>query len=292
VPGTPPTSTAAASERIRSGLEDSIAGALAEARARVAELDPSATILVDEIGRLVAAGGKRLRPLFCVLGYRASGGDPTGAIVRAASALELLHTMALIHDDVMDESDERRGVASTHRHLSDEARRAGGLDPERTGRSLAILTGDLAAVLADRLFLGSGFPASRLVEALGIYAEMRIEMAAGQALDVLGPAASSDPGRVARMRGGSYTVAGPLAIGAALGAARPEVRRGLAAYGEPLGEAFQLVDDLRDADRGRVDRSRVRALVVEATTALDPVGLPADVDAALRNLAEEVGDGW
>jgi geranylgeranyl diphosphate synthase type I len=290
VPAAPPTSTAEPSGQIRSGLEDSIVAALDEARDRIVELDPSAAILVDEIGRLIAAGGKRLRPVFCVLGFRGARGDAAGGAKQtAASALELLHTMALIHDDLMDQSDERRGVASSHRHLAAEARRSGAPDPERTGRSLAILAGDLAAVLADRLFLASGFPAPRLIEALGIYAAMRIEMAAGQAIDVLGPAEATDPGLAARMRGGSYTIAAPLAIGAALGAALPEIRRRLAAYGEPLGEAFQLMDDLRDADRGRIDRPRIRALVAEAETALDPEVLPPGVANELRILAEEVG---
>lgn len=279
-------------ERIRSHVDRALDLALADARETLVELDPSSAILVDEIARLVGAGGKRLRPTFCVLGFRAAGGDPDAvAIVRTAGALELLHAMALIHDDVIDESAERRGVASSHRWLADRARHVGSAEPERTGRSLAILAGDLAAVLADRLFLGSGFPPPRVVAALRIYASMRVEMAAGQVLDVMGSAGARAPGRVARMRGGSYTVGAPLAIGATLGDASPAVLDRLAAYGGPLGEAFQLMDDLRDGDQGSIDRGRVRALVDEAIAALDPRTLPSAVVVALGDLAERVGRG-
>ncbi len=279
-------------ERIRTQVDGALDAAIRDARVTMVELDPASAILVDEIGRLVGAGGKRLRPAFCVLGFRAAGGDPKGdAILRAAAALELLHAMALIHDDLIDESPQRRGVASSYRWLGDQAGRSGAAEPARTGRSLAILAGDLAAVLADRLLLDSGFPADRLVPVLRIYASMRVEMAAGQVLDVTASAGASAPGRVARMRGGSYTVAEPLAIGATLGDATPVVIERLAAYGEPLGEAFQLMDDLRDNDRGLVDRSRIRALVHEAIEALDPEVLPIDVVEDLADLAGRVGAG-
>jgi geranylgeranyl diphosphate synthase type I len=272
-------------------VDEALTEALGEARTVLAALDPSAPVLVDELLRLLAAGGKRLRPAYCVLGFRAAGGEGDAPeILRAAGALELLHVMALIHDDLIDGAPERRGVPSSAVWLADRARDAGVDDPERTGRSLALLAGDLAAVLADRSFLDAGFTSDRLAAALGIYADMRIEMAAGQVVELLGDPAAA-PGRAARLRGGSYTVAAPLAIGATLGGASPAVLAALAAYGGPLGEAFQLLDDLRDRDQPAVEASRIAGLVREAVRALDAEVVPPEVGGALTDLAERVGRG-
>ena len=146
--------------------------------------------------------------MFCFWGYRAAGGVDDEPIERAAAALELLHTMALIHDDLMDRSPERRGAPASAFQLADRARVRGSSDPERAGASLALLAGDLANVLADRLLLTSGFEPRALVGALDRYHRMRTEMALGQALDLAG--GDADPALVARLKGGSYTVEGPL----------------------------------------------------------------------------------
>src|SRR3990170_2253391 len=100
-------------EAVRSRVDAVLATELRARRAELEALDPSAGILVEELERLVGAGGKRLRPAFCYLGYRAAGGRDGEPVVRAAAALELLHTFALVHDDVMDEAVERRGVETT-----------------------------------------------------------------------------------------------------------------------------------------------------------------------------------
>ena len=98
---------------------------------------PEAAPLVDEIGRVVGLGGKRLRPAFCYWGFRAASGEHSAGIVRVGSALELLHTFALVHDDIMDEAETRRGEPSTYvAHDAD----------------FALLAGDLALVLADAAF--------------------------------------------------------------------------------------------------------------------------------------------
>ena len=128
---------------------------------------PDALLPIDEVIRLIMAGGKRLRPTFCFWGYRAAGGADGEPIERAAAALELLHTMALIHDDLMDRSPERRGAPASAFQLADRARARGSSDPERAGTSLALLAGDLAHVLADRLLLTSGFEPRRLVGGAG-----------------------------------------------------------------------------------------------------------------------------
>jgi geranylgeranyl diphosphate synthase type I len=269
---------------------------LAECSGDLARRDVRAGVLVEEISRLVRAGGKRLRPAFCFWGFRAASAsgsaevDAGEPIVRAASALELLHTMALIHDDLMDEAVERRGVPSSASHLAEVAAERGlPVDRRRFGRSAALLAGDLAAVLADRLLLTSGFDAAAIARALVPYHEMRLDMAAGQLLDVSGstgvaPVSGAAEGldrwtSAARLKGGSYTVEGPLLVGAALAGDRDDVRRSLRAFGAPLGEAFQLRDDLLDAEGAPgVTASDVNALVDRARSALR--GSPIDPDAA------------
>jgi geranylgeranyl diphosphate synthase, type I len=251
--------------------------------------DPRATMPIDEVRRLVAAGGKRLRPAFCYWGFRAAGGPDGEPIVRASAALELLHTMALIHDDLMDDAAERRGVLASAHHLAAEAVRLGlGVEPTAFGRSAAILAGDLAAVLADRMLLGSGFASDRLAGALVHYHRMRMEMAEGQFLDVAGLA--EDPvsaRRAAVLKGGVYTVEGPLLIGAALAAAAEEAQRALARFGAPLGEAFQLRDDLHDREGAHgATPGEVNALVGRARAALDPGVLAPEGAAALDVLAQ------
>ena len=162
--------------------------------------------------------------------------------MRAAAALELLHTMALIHDDLMDRSPERRGVPASALHLAERGAPAWlARTPSAPGTSLAILAGDLAAVLADRLLLTSGFEPGRLVGALDRYHRMRTEMALGQDLDVAG--AETPIRRWSRaLKGGAYTVEGPLLDrrGARRsGPRRPRLRS--RRYGAPLGLAFQLL---------------------------------------------------
>jgi geranylgeranyl diphosphate synthase type I len=261
---------------------------LAEVRAEMRALSPDATLPLDEVIRTVGAGGKRLRPTFCYWGFRAAGGQDGDAIVRAAAALELLHTMALIHDDLMDGSTERRGVPVSSVALADRVREAVAGRAEEVGRSLAILAGDLAAVLADRLFLAAGFEADRLLPALERYHRMRTAMAAGQCLDVVG--STADPRTVAALKGGGYTVEGPLSIGAALVGADPRVDAALSAYGRPLGLAFQLLDDERDGDVSPA-HGEVSALVEEARAALSDRALDRIAAVALRELADVVEAG-
>src|SRR6059036_3051201 len=175
----------AALKSVRRRVDEVLASFFLERRESIARMAPEAAEMVDELRRVVEAGGKRIRPAFCYWGYRAAGGDDGEPIIQAAAALELFHTFALIHDDVMDESETRRGEPSTFVRFAG-ARGAGEPDALRFGRSVAVLIGDLAAVLADEALIGSGFPSERLLPALRRYAVMREEVAAGQFLDVRG----------------------------------------------------------------------------------------------------------
>lgn len=214
-----------------------------------AALDAEAQPLLDELEVLVSAGGKRLRPRFCYWGHRAAGGYDSHEIVRVGAALELLHTMALIHDDVMDRSSVRRNRASTFRAL---AELSAGVehrgDPHRFGASAAILTGLLGFVLADRLFHAVDFALDRKRAASERYDRMRGRAIAGQYLDLLaahrGVADEDTARRIASLKSGSYSVADPLAIGALFATDDDEIVASLDAYGVPIGEAFQIRDDI------------------------------------------------
>lgn len=197
-------------------------------RAELAE----SIVLFDEIERIVRAGGKRIRPCFAYWGYRAAGQEHSDEMVVAAAALELLHTFALIHDDVMDGASERRGSPTVH---------------AAHDLSTAILAGDLALVLADDLLLRATFPAEPAKNAFDVYSRMRREVIAGQYLDLRSSDADVDEDRARRiaiLKSGRYSVMEPLLVGAAFAGAPEGLREQLAAFGEPLGEAFQLKDDL------------------------------------------------
>jgi geranylgeranyl diphosphate synthase type I len=222
---------------------------LREQRERMVGGDAGVSRPFEELERILGAGGKRLRPLFCLLGYRAAGGRPGRQIVRAASALELLHTFAIVHDDVMDRSPVRRGEPSSWIEFAEAHRREGMRgDPASYGVASAVLVGDLALILADQSFLESGFPPARLLPALERYNRMRAEMVAGQYLDVLaantGGAGEREARRVAVLKSGLYTVEGPLHIGSLLAGTGPDLRGLLSRYGVSLGEAFQIRDDV------------------------------------------------
>jgi len=210
--------------------------------------------LVEALGDLLA-GGKRLRPAFCYWGWRgAAGAADAGehwddAVLRAASALEFLQACALIHDDVMDGSDTRRGLPAAHRRFATVHRSSGWLGPaEDFGVGAAILLGDLCLSWADELLLNSGMPAASIQRAKGIYDEMRTELMAGQYLDLLeqarGGGSVERAMRVVRYKAAKYTIERPLHIGAALAGASPELFAAYSDYGLPLGEAFQLRDDV------------------------------------------------
>jgi geranylgeranyl diphosphate synthase type I len=197
---------------------------------------------------LVAAGGKRLRPAFCLAGFVGAGGDIREPLVLdAGGALELLHTFALVHDDVMDGSDRRRSAPAIHRRFIDEhAVSSWRGEARRFGEGIAILIGDIAYVYADQLAGRCVRNAGSVVAA--IWDELRVELCVGQSLDLLGTAARridlETASRIATYKSGKYTVERPLHLGAALAGGSGALADALSAVGLPLGEAFQLRDDV------------------------------------------------
>ncbi|PWI43010.1 polyprenyl synthetase family protein [Streptomyces sp. ICBB 8177] len=207
-------------------------------------IDP---LLGPVAGQLEAAvaDGKRLRAAFCYWGWRAVGQPDSDALVRAAASMELVHAAAVMHDDLIDESPLRHGRPTAHIALRAAVRRR-----RRTvaaAKSLAMLVGDLLMSLAGQLFATSGLPAAYLARARPLWSSLARELVAGECLEILRTGTDVDLTaslKVIRYKTAKYTVEQPLLIGGALAGAGERVCEGYSAYGLPLGEAFQLRDDL------------------------------------------------
>lgn len=203
--------------------------------------------VLDLLEAMVASGGKRFRPRMAHWGWAAAGGQHTGHghadLIRVGAALELLHVFALIHDDVMDGSETRRGRPSVHASARQQHRELRGVgDPQRYGENIAILAGDLAHSEAD--LLAAGLP-RQLRE---LWRTLCIELMMGQGRDLVGAANGrrdlAHAREVARAKSGAYTVWRPLQLGAVAAGASAGTLAALERYGAAVGEAFALRDDI------------------------------------------------
>jgi geranylgeranyl diphosphate synthase type I len=195
------------------------------------------SLLLDEVRELTLRGGKRLRAALLINGAALFDDEAAGspAVLDAAAALGLLHAYLLIHDDIMDGDDVRRGGPAVHAAL------AAALQDEELGQGLGILAGDLAAALSGLLLSRIDADPARHQRVTRIFTEMHLDVVHGQTLDMLGAA---DALEVAARKTASYTTVGPMAIGATLGGASAEEVAEIARLARPLGVAFQLRDDL------------------------------------------------
>lgn len=278
-----------------------------ERRHQLAAIDPSLGCVADEIDGLIAAGGKRLRPAFVYWGHRAAGADRDKAAITLGAAIEMLHTFALLHDDVMDEAHTRRGRPSARRSFAarhDANHQAG--EADRFGTNAAILAGDLAFSWADDLFGEAPLGVREACRARRVFATLRTEVMAGQYLDLRLDGASEvgaeEALRVAVLKSGRYTVRRPLELGAALSdAVDDRLAEALVEYGDAVGLAFQMRDDVLDvfADTERTGKqglSDLRAgkqtVLMARALALSTPNQRAELLAALgdRQLDERRGD--
>lgn len=249
--------------RLAGLLQERINDTLERHRIALAPLGPDAAAILDEATQFLQ-GGKRFRAQFAILGYRAvqpldvAGDVDTefGAILDAACALELFHAAALIHDDIIDRSDTRRGRPATHRSFA-ARHRSEGLrgDADHFGVASALLVGDLLQSWADELMQAAcaAVDRDRGDRARVHFNRMRSEVALGQYLDVLEEQQPSFADhseqlerstRVLVYKSAKYSVEAPLLVGAALAGAQSEQEAPLADFGLPVGVAFQLRDDL------------------------------------------------
>ncbi|MER5410965.1 polyprenyl synthetase family protein [Streptomyces sp. NPDC002769] len=227
---------------------------LAQRIAQATVLDPVfAHDLADRVARFTLNGGRRIRSQFVWWALRACGGgihDAESAL-RIGAALELIQTCALVHDDVMDGSRLRRGQAALHADVA--AQYADAIPPlhgTRFGEAVAILAGDLALTWADDVLADTEFTADTGRRVRGLWSSMRMEMVAGQYLDIQGQTTSSRSQaraiRAACLKSALYSVERPLALGGALAGADAATTATLCAAGRCVGIAFQLRDDLQD----------------------------------------------
>jgi geranylgeranyl diphosphate synthase type I len=213
-----------------------------------AELDESGVEVAGDVLMRFVAGGKCLRSTFMYLGWLAGAQDSDEALF-ASAGLELLHAFALLQDDVMDAASSRRGRPAAHIQFSQWHRNRQLSGPaERFGESAAILLGDLCLIWAEQMLRESGIEHRRLQQAWPRYDAMRTELALGQfadlASDIRDLPSMDTVLDVARRKSGNYTVRRPLEIGAAMSGCSDRTVSGLGRYGEAVGQAFQLRDDL------------------------------------------------
>lgn len=276
-------------------------------KARDAQTQALPSLAVEELRAFLSAGGKRIRPMLCACGWHAAEGGPEPAgLVSAGAALEMFHAFALIHDDVMDRSDTRRGQPTVHRRL---ATRFTGPhsepEAEQLGIGAAILVGDIALTWSDELWHSISLAPDRLAAARALINEMRTEVMYGQFLDLTGSAgmdARSDlPLTVIRYKTAKYTIERPLQLGAALAGADRRLINALSAFAIPIGEAFQLRDDLLGifGDPGETGKSRLddlregkRTILVTLALAAADKQQEADLRATLGNqdITEEAAE--
>ncbi|GIE96832.1 polyprenyl synthetase family protein [Paractinoplanes rishiriensis] len=288
---------------LRPRVDKALAAFLATERDRLIAIDPALTEFAEALEDFVLGGGKRLRPAFAYWGYRGAGGADSEHVVAAVASLELVQASALIHDDLMDRSDTRRGEPAVHRRFERRHRDAGWRGGAGAfGDNAAVLLGDLALVWSDELLHVSGLTADELGRARPVFDEMRTEVTVGQYLDVLTQATADTSveraGKVAQFKSAKYTVERPLLLGGAIAGATPELQAAYSAFGLPLGEAFQLRDDILGifgdpSQTGKPAGDDLREgkrtyLIAAAFQALD-AGARAELDAALGD--QSLDDG-
>jgi geranylgeranyl diphosphate synthase type I len=242
---------------LRLAVDHLVEDLLEDRRAELAHLGPEAAGLIDTLGTYLD-GGKRLRPRICYwTGTAVNGRPPTGdldrVLVAFGGAIELTQAAALLHDDVIDRSDTRRGRPAAHVQAADDHRSQGlAGDPAAFGQAVAIILGDLALSWSVDLAEQYAELSSTGTEALEELRALRTEVMGGQFLDVLNQAGGfSSPGspfraalEVIRWKTVSYTVHRPARIGAFLAGATAEQFDGLERWAYSVGTAFQLRDDL------------------------------------------------
>ncbi len=221
---------------IKQRVDARLASYFESKRARAKELSVPSVELVDALDDFTLRGGKRTRPAVLVAGHMAvSPSTDLDALLDPCASLELLQSYLLVHDDWMDQDDERRGGISLHKLF---AERTG---DRHLGASLSVLAGDLGNGFAIELMAGAKMPEAQRGAAMKVFWEMQQDVVWGQALDLI---AFPDVALIQRLKTGSYSVKGPLLLGAVIGGANERQLAALDRYADPVGQAFQGRDDI------------------------------------------------
>lgn len=224
-----------------------------DARAEeVARIGEPVNLAVQHLRDFVLNGGKRVRPTYAWAGFLGAkgldGAEDPEAVLSALSSLEFIQACALIHDDIIDASDTRRGQPTIHRRMEAHHRDHGWHgEAGHFGESVAILVGDMALAWAEDMFLDSGLSPDALRRAREPWRAMRTEVIGGQVLDIVSEASGTEDIAAAeavnRFKTAAYTIERPLHLGAALAGGSPELIAALRGYGRDIGIAYQLRDD-------------------------------------------------
>jgi geranylgeranyl diphosphate synthase type I len=251
-------------------LEEQLVSFFKNKKKAAQAIDPSCLPLVEQIADLTLRPSKRMRPYLVGLGYGKKTRIPH-TLLSAMLAVELFHSFALIHDDIMDEDDQRRGGPTVH---------------VQVGISLAILAGDLALVWADELMNKTHHE-----KAIRLFSTMKEEVAFGQALDVMHQSGYKNiaQDKINELKTAWYSVVRPLQIGAVLAGADQDHLNGLADFGVPVGKLYQLKDDLMDKEITQKEfDQKILPLQKEAQDALDLLDAPQETKTSLADLARFV----
>ena len=241
-------------DALRARVQQAIEVQIADAGHLLGEIGDEIAPLTGAVSGLLR-GGKGLRAGFLYWGYRAAGGDDSDALVRLAASMEFFQGAALLHDDVMDHSDTRRGFPAAHRAVASLHQRQGWAgDADRFGEGTAILAGNLCLTWCDEMYATCGLPDVALARGRAQFDGMRTQLMGGQFLDLLEAARGwsgldldariASARKVIRYKSAKYTIEQPLIIGALVGGAERAALEPLSKYGLALGEAFQLRDDV------------------------------------------------
>ncbi|MEV6419918.1 polyprenyl synthetase family protein [Streptomyces sp. NPDC051662] len=268
---------------IRTAVDQLLYGFLDEQERATPEL-PELNLFTGNLRDMLRAGGKRIRPILCLTGWHAiTDRTPPPGVWRVAASLELFHAFALIHDDIMDNSDTRRGRPTAHRALATHHQARP--DADSVGVNAAILLGDLALGWSYELLHAPDVTPAELAAVWPLLNALRTETLVGQYLDLTAtgdPTADTDTAwRIIRYKTAKYTIERPLHLGATLAGATAAQLRCLTAYALPLGEAFQLRDDLlgvwgdpEQTGKSTLDDLREGKHTVLVATALEQATVP------------------
>jgi geranylgeranyl diphosphate synthase type I len=246
-----------------------------EETSHLTQIHEDLTPVADQL-RLTVADGKRLRAAFCYLGWRACGQPDSDAALRASAAMELVHAAAVVHDDIIDASHTRRGAPTAHVAL-----RSAVADPGRSEAAavgLAIVAGNLLLSWAGQLFVSCGLPRAFLARTTPLWSVLARELVAGECLEIMrtgGVPRITGSLEIILFKSAKYTVERPLHIGATLGGGPARLLQTFTDYGVPMGEAFQLQDDLLGVfgDSRRTGKSNLDDISGNKPTALLAVAL-------------------
>jgi geranylgeranyl diphosphate synthase type I len=262
--------------RVRAQVEGRLTGWLDGRVAEAMKRGEDVGVVADALRRLTMRGGKRMRAVLLAAAYEGCGGDGGSAsVAQTGVALELLQAYLLTHDDWMDGDDLRRGGPSVPAMMHE---RFGGAHADE----MSVLAGDLAAAWSKRALFETELPAARVLRAAAELARVEEEVVEGQVLDVSGSSRTSAAVEAMHaLKTASYSVRGPVVMGALLAGANDAQIAALVAFAEPLGVAFQLRDDLLgvfgdSAVTGKPAGSDLRkgkysAVVVQPARASEPV---------------------